>query len=297
MEYIVLNDGNSVPMLCFGPGMMSRGVKYQTGLLGRVQNKILSIKLQRSYVDANKTAIENGARFFDYSATYANEHLVAKAIKLAGIKREDVILTTRVSNQSQFKGNVRQVVLDSIKRFDTNYIDLLEFHWPVTNCYVDTWKEMVKMKSEGICRSIGVANCHQHHIEKLIQETGVIPAVNQIEIHPLFTQKPLLQYCKDKNIVVEAYTPLARMDERMTRLPLMNNIAKNHNKTISQIILRWHIQNGVIPVFRSMNAQRQKENFDIFDFELTTEEMNAIDSININSRLRYDPDNCDFSIL
>ena len=297
MEYIVLNDGNSVPMLCFGPGMMSRGVKFQTGIIGRVQNKILSIKLQRSYVDANKTAIENGARFIDYSATYANEHLVAKAIKLAGIKREDVILTTRVSKPWQLHGHVRQVVLDSIKRFGTNYIDLLEFHWPVTDCYVDTWKEMVKMKSEGICKSIGVANCHQHHIEKLIQETGVIPAVNQIEIHPLFTQKPLLQYCKDKNIVVEAYTPLARMDERMTRLPLMKNIAKIHNKTISQIILRWHIQNGVVPVFRSMNAQRQKENFDIFDFELTTEEMNAIDSININSRLRYDPDNCDFSIL
>lgn len=297
MEYIVLNDGNSVPMLCFGPGMMSRGVNYQTGILGRVQNKIHSIKLQRSYVDANKTAIENGARFLDYSATYSNEHLVAKAIKLAGIKRENMILTTRVSNQAQFKGNVRQVVLDSIKRFGTNYIDLLEFHWPVTDFYIDTWKEMIKMREEGICKSIGVANCHQHHIEKLIQETGVVPAINQIEVHPLFTQKALLQFCKNKNIVVEAYTPLARMDERMIRLPLLKNIAKVHNKSISQIILRWHVQNGVIPVFRSMNSQRQKENFDIFDFELTTEEMKAIDSININSRLRYDPDNCDFSIL
>lgn len=297
MEYFELNNNIKVPALCFGPGMMTRGIKSKNGLCGRLVKRIKLMQLTNAYTKANETAFENGARFIDYSATYGREDLVAKAMQKAGIKRQDCILTTRVSNPSQVNGNVREVVLRSIERFNTDYIDLLMFHWPVTDYYVETWKLMIKMKEEGICRTIGVANCHQHHIETLISETGVTPSINQVEVHPLFTQKTLLEYCKSKGIVVEAYTPLGRMDERMTRLPLLKNIAKKYKKSISQIILRWHIQNGVIPVFRSMNANRQKENFDIFDFVINEDDMRAIDSININSRLRYDPDNCDFSIL
>ena len=149
----------------------------------------------------------------------------------------------------------------------------------------------------GYCRAIGVANCHPHHIEHLIKATGFVPMVNQVEIHPLFTQKELINYCRSKNIVVEGYTAIARFDDRLMRLPLLHQIARKYNKTVVQLILRWHIQTGVIPIVRSMNKKRQLENISIFDFELSMEEMNAINGININSRLRYDPDNCDFSIL
>ena len=297
MEYFELNDNIKVPALCFGPGIMTRGISAPKNVIGKITSRFKLMQLQKEYTEANSSAFLAGARFIDYSATYGREDLIAKAMQKAGINRKDCILTTRVSNPSQVKGNVREVVLKSIERFNTDYIDLLMFHWPVTDHYVDTWKEMIQMKEEGICRTIGVANCHEHHIETLIAETGVAPSINQVEVHPLFSQKPLIEYCKSKGIVVEAYTPLARMDERMTRLPLLKNMAKKYNKTISQLILRWHIQNGVIPVFRSMNANRQKENFNIFDFTLSPEDMRAIDSININSRLRYDPDNCDFSIL
>lgn len=156
---------------------------------------------------------------------------------------------------------------------------------------------MEKLYDEGLCKSIGVANCHEHHLESILKIASIPPAINQIEVHPLLTQKPLIKYCKERNIQVEAYTPITRNDERITRLPLMQKIAKNHQKTIPQIILRWHIQNGLIPVIRSMNYNRQKENLSIFDFSLSEEELKQIDSVNINSRLRFDPDNCDYSIL
>lgn len=297
MEYFKLIDNSTVPALCFGPGIMTRGVNMPKSFLERVKYDFIIRKLTKCYTKAVESALSVGASFIDYSASYGREDLIAKAMRNAGIERESCVLTTRVPNYAQMRGTVRDVVMDSIRRMDTNYIDILMFHWPVTDHYVKTWKEMIKMKEEGICRTIGVANCHQHHIDTLQQETGVLPSINQVEVHPLFTQKPLLGYCKSKGIVVEAYTPLARMDERMTRLPLLKNMEKKYNKTISQLILRWHVQNGVIPVFRSMNASRQKENYNIFDFALSEEDMHAIDSININSRLRYDPDNCDFSIL
>lgn len=171
------------------------------------------------------------------------------------------------------------------------------FHWPVTGYYEAAWKEMVKLYQEGYCKVVGVANCHKHHLEKLFSVSDIIPAVNQIEVHPLFTQKELIRFCWNNNIAVEAYTAIARFDDRLMRLPLLKNIADKYNKTIVQIILRWHIQTGVIPLVRSLNFKRQQENINIFDFQLTKEEMKAIDGININSRLRYDPDNCDFSIL
>jgi diketogulonate reductase-like aldo/keto reductase len=202
-----------------------------------------------------------------------------------------------VSNKRQEKGNIREELFNTLKSYQTDYVDLYMFHWPVTGVYLDTWKQMEQLYKEGYCRAIGVANCHQHHLEEIFEIAEVIPMVNQFEIHPLFTQKPLIEFCKSKGIQVEAYTPIARFDDRLARLPALNAIARKYNKTIVQIVLRWHIQNKVIPVVRSLNKKRQLENISIFEFKLTEEEMCKIDSFNINSRLRYDPDNCDFSIL
>jgi diketogulonate reductase-like aldo/keto reductase len=156
---------------------------------------------------------------------------------------------------------------------------------------------MEQLYREGYCRAIGVANCHRHHLEKIFKIAEIIPQVNQIEIHPLFTQKPLISYCKSKDIAVEAYTPLARYDGRLVNLPKLKMIAANYNKSVIQIILRWHIQTGVIPIVRSLNKKHQAENVSIFDFMLAEDEMRTIDGFNINSRLRFDPDNCDFSML
>lgn len=137
-------------------------------------------------------------------------------------------------------------------------------------------------------KAIGVANCKVHHLKAML---------NQFEIHPLFTQKPLIEYCKQRDIAVEGYTPLARFDERLKNAFCLQEISKKYNKTIPQIILRWHVQNDVIPIVRSMNPKRQIENISIFDFELTADEVNRIDKLNINSRLRYDPDNLNYSVV
>lgn len=297
---IKLNNGVEIPVIGSGPGLPGYTAKYHPkySLLYRAYNKLVRRPLVCAHwVDAVAHSFRVGFTLLDNSASYCNESLVYKAICKSGIKREELFITTRASNRAQCARKVREEFFKSLKALRTDYVDLYQFHWPVTGYYIDTWKEMVKLYQEGYCRSIGVANCHIHHLEKILEVTEVIPAINQIEVHPLFTQKELISYCKEHGIQVEAYTAVARMDDRLVRLPLLRDIAKKYNKTIVQIVLRWHIQNGVIPIVRSLNKTRQKQNIDVFDFDLSQDEMLSIDGININSRLRYDPDNCDFSVL
>lgn len=297
MEKILLNTNASIPIICFGPGMLSRNLHSRKTFIGKLEYKFSYKKAEYCYYKAICNALELGYRFIDYSAAYGREDLLNKAVHSSGVDRKDLFLTTRISNQAQYKNEVRKEFFTSLKRYGTEYIDILMFHWPVSDHFLSTLEEMIKLKEEGYCKSIGVANCNIHHINEIIKQFGIIPAINQVEIHPLFTQKELVKYCQKNGIVVEAYTPLARFDERIVRLPLLKKISEKHSKSIAQIILRWHIQNKIIPVFRSMNKKRLKENLNVFDFNLSLHEMQLIDGININSRLRYDPDNCDFTIL
>ena len=296
MEYFELNNGNKLPTVCFGPGLWTRGMKFHSGIK-RIYDKYLLFKQEKNYFNGICSALKCGCSFIDFSAAYGREDLIAKAINKLNILRDDIYLTTRVSNASQFQGKVRDVALRSIEKLKVDYVDLLMFHWPVPEKFISTWETLIKLQEEGFAKNIGVANCHEHHLETLISATSVVPQINQVEIHPLFSQKNLINYCQSKNIQVEAYTSLGRMDERMTRLPLMKKLCNKYQKSISQLIIRWHIQNGVIPIFRSFNAKHQKDCIDIFNFEISNDDMKLIDSVNINSRLRYDPDNCDFTIL
>ena len=152
------------------------------------------------------------------------------------------------------------------------------------------------LKKQGLCKSIGVCNCNIHHLEEIRKLGTIMPSVNEIECHPLFTQEKLRKYCKDNDIQVLAYTSTARFDDRLQNTCL-KSIAKKYNKDIVQIILKWHIQIGNIPIFNTTNRKRYVSNMDIFDFKLTNDEIKNINAININSRLRYDPDNCDFTKL
>ncbi len=297
---IILNNNVEIPCIGNGPGIMKvpslwkANNNFVMDFMGKVVRKTYYLP---RFTKSISHAMSIGFTLLDYSTSYGYEKYIGKAIKKSGVGRHNIFLTSRVSNSQQIKGNIKEQLLNTLKYYNTDYVDLYMFHWPVSEVYLDTWQQMIELYKQGYCRSIGVANCHQHHLEEILKISDVVPAVNQVEVHPLFTQKPLVEYCKSKNIVVEAYTPVSRFDDRLVRLPLLKNIAEKYNKNIVQIILRWHIQNGVIPVVRSMNKKHQCENISIFDFELTSEEMKAIDRININSRLRYDPDNCDFSIL
>ena len=296
--------GGTIPQIGFGPGGMGYSPKMKRQRKGlslfiyKVQNKLYRTRnLKKSYVSSIANALNIGFRLIDYSSAYGDGILLGEAIRKSGISREEIFVTTRVSNKAQFNHKVREEFLKFLHNIGLKYVDLLQFHWPVTDMYLDTWKEMEKLKDEGYVKHLGVANCHQHHLEEIFKICKHRPEVGQFEIHPLFTQKPLIQYYRDHGLIVEAYTPIARYDDRLVRLPLLKHLEKKYNKTFVQIILRWHIQNGVIPLVRSLSYNHQKENFDIFDFELSEEDIKAIDGININSRLRYDPDNCDFTIL
>lgn len=292
------------PSIGFGPGIMGYSPKIQKQRKGlslfifKVMSKLFYRPIsERQYVNSVANALQIGFRLLDYSSAYGDGNLIGNAIKKSGIDREKLFITTRVSNRAQREKKVKDEFISFLRNTGLEYVDLLQFHWPVTDLYLNTWREMESLKDEGLVKHLGVANCHQHHLEEIFKICKYRPEVGQFEIHPLFTQKPLIQYYNDNGIIVEAYTPIARYDDRLVRLPLLKKLEKKYNKSFIQIILRWHVQNGVIPLVRSMSKEHQLENISIFDFELSAEDMALIDGININSRLRYDPDNCDFSIL
>lgn len=304
MQSIKLYNGVEMPILGFGPG----GMGYVPNRTARRFDKSLSVRIYRKFVEgplqrmtyegAIARGFDVGFRLLDYSAAYGDGKAVANAIRKSKINRDQLFLTGRISNKAQFKG--RQGVQDEIesilKGYGVDRLDLLMFHWPVAGHYEDTWKVICEAYDADKARSIGAANCHRHHLEKLM-ECGLKPMVNQFEVHPLFTQNDLVKYCQDLSIVVESYTAIARFDDRLMRLPALHRIAQSHGKSPAQIVLRWHVQRGCVPIVRSLNEVRQKEDVAIFDFQLSDEEMQTISGFNINSRLRYDPDNCDFSIL
>lgn len=282
-------------------GYSAKMAKKRKGLslfIYKVHNKLYyNSKQKNEYVSSVANAFRIGYRLLDYSSAYGDGHLIGEAIRKSGVKRDELFITTRVSNRAQREHRVREEFMKCIHNMGVDHVDLLQFHWPVTGLYLDIWKEMEELKDEGLVKHLGVANCHQHHLEEIFKICKYRPEVGQFEIHPLFTQKALIEYYKQQGIVVEAYTPIARYDDRLVRLPLLKRLEKKYNKNFVQIILRWHVQNGVVPLVRSLTPSHQLSNFQIFDFVLDEEDMQAIDAININSRLRYDPDNCDFSIL
>lgn len=304
MEYISLSNGNIMPKIGLGTDdvlfvrkLRSSDNRYFRRVLDIYHRRVLKPYLNYQLSNSIAEAIRIGYRLIDTSASYSNEGAIGRAIKISGVKREEIFVTTRVTNQQQYAHKVREAFYKSLENFGLDYVDLYMFHWPVTDYFLDTWREMEKLYEEGLVKNLGFANCHQHHIEDVLRICKVKPVVNQVEVHPLFTQKPLIEYCKSQGIQVEAYSPIAQNNDRLRRNKLLHALASKYGKTIHQIILRWHIENGVIPIPRSTNKQRLKQNVDVLDFSLSKEEVENIDKININSRLRYDPDNCDFTLL
>lgn len=297
LSTIKLNNGVQIPCIGIGPGIVGYNPhprQYSHNIFGRIHRR-LNLEIARpNYVKGVTNALKLGYRLIDYSFAYGTGREIMTAIKLSGLRREDIFLTSRVSNQQQYDGNVREAFFKGLKRMGLDYIDMYMFHWPVTDHFVDTYKEMEKLYKEGYVKVLGVANCHQHHLQAIMDNCEIMPAIDQFEIHPLFTQKPLVDFCHQHDIAVQAYTPLARNDDRLRSNPILGGVARKYGKTIQQVILRWDVQLNQIPIPRSLNPERQKQNIDIFDFCLTDEEIKAIDSININSRLRFDPDNLDF---
>ncbi|XXM74059.1 aldo/keto reductase [Lysinibacillus sphaericus] len=253
---------------------------------------VYQMKDPRETVEAVKSAIETGYLSIDTAAVYENEESVGHGVKESGANRKDLFITSKVWNTDQGYDSTLKAFETSLKKLDMDYMDLYLIHWPVEGKYKDTWKALERLHSEGLVKSIGVSNFHQHHLEDLMNSSNEKPVINQIECHPRLSQEQLKAFCQEENIAVEAWSPIARgkvLDE-----PALKQIAENHGKSSAQVILRWHLQNDVVIIPKSVHSSRIKENADLFNFELSADEMNKINDLNQNERFGPDPDNFDF---
>lgn len=239
-----------------------------------------------------KMAIDAGYRSIDTAAGYRNEEGVGKGIRESGIPRSELFITTKVQNSDQGYESTLRAFEESRKKLGLDYIDLYLVHWPVKGKYIDTWKAVEKLYREGLIRAAGVSNFQIHHLKDLFENSSLVPAVNQVEYHPHLTQLELKPFCKEHGIQLEAWSPL--MQGNFINIPLLKELANKYGKTPAQIVLRWDLQNEVVTIPKSVKENRIKENADIFDFELSKDDVNAISALNLNKRYGPDPDNFDF---
>ena len=240
--------------------------------------------------DVATQALLAGYRHIDTAAAYGNEAGVGQAIHAAGLDRDDVFVTTKCFNDDHGYEQAMRALKASLDRLEMDFVDLYLIHWPVParDKYVETWTAFIELQNQGLARSIGVSNFQPAHLQRLIDETGVIPAVNQIELHPRLQQAGLRHQHAELGIVTEAWSPLAQgqvLDD-----PTITQIAGAHEKTPGQVVIRWHLQLGNVVIPKSVTPERIIENFDVFDFVLTDDEMAAIEALDAGERIGPDPD-------
>ena len=247
-------------------------------------------------VHAVKFAIKQGYRSIDTAAIYGNEEGVGQAIHEAmteyEIKRKELFITSKVWNSDLGYESTIAAYETSLSKLGLDYLDLYLVHWPVEDKYLEAWRALETLYKEGRVKAIGVSNFQVHHLEKVISNTEIKPMVNQVEYHPRFTQQEVKTYCDNNGIQFEAWSPL--MQGQLFDNPLLKDLANKYDKTVAQIILRWDLQNGVVTIPKSTKEHRIVENANLFDFELTNEDMDQINNLNQNHRVGPDPDNIDF---
>ena len=268
---ILLNDGLSMPQLGFGV--------WQVG--------------DEKIVPSVSAALDAGYRSIDTAAAYGNERGVGEAIRASGVPREEIFLTTKLWSDKH--DNALAGIDESLAKLGQDRLDLYLIHWPrpKQGLYVEAWKGLIRCREEGKTRSIGVSNYTQAHEEEIIAATGVIPAVNQIELHPYFQQRAMRAYHADKGIVTESWSPLGQGGE-VLKDPVIVGIAETHGRTPAQVVLRWHMELGLVTIPKSVTPERIRENLDVFDFHLTSEDMARIEGLDRGERLGGDPDTADW---
>lgn len=234
-----------------------------------------------------KTALDIGYRHIDTASFYENEDMIGKILKESSVSRDEIFLATKLWNTDHGYEKTLNAFNESLKKLDTDYIDLYLIHWP-NQMHKETWRAMEKLYRDGYIKAIGVSNYKVSHLKELMDNFDTVPAVNQIEFHPELVQTELMNFCKENHIQVEAWSPLMR--GRVFDIGLFKQLSEKYNKSISQIVLRWDIQMGTSTIPKSINPDRIKENSDIFDFVISDDDMKKISSLNINKRISHDPD-------
>jgi 2,5-diketo-D-gluconate reductase A len=265
---VPLSDGETIPQLGFG---------------------VFQVPPEDT-AEAVTRALLAGYRHVDTAAGYGNEAGVGQAIHAAGLERNEVFVTTKCANDDHGREQAKHALKASLERLEMEHVDLYLIHWPVPSRdkYVETWQSFIDLQNEGLVRSIGVSNFQPAHLERLINETGVTPTVNQVELHPRLQQLGLRHEHAELGIVTEAWSPLAQgavLDD-----PTITAIAEAHGKTPGQVVLRWHLQLGNVVIPKSVTPERIIENFDVFDFTLSVAQMAAIEALDAGERTGPDPD-------
>lgn len=255
---ITLNDGNMLPSIGFGTFPQDGNDSEMTTL----------------------RALEYGYRLLDTALSYGNESAVGRAIAGSEVPREEIIVTTKLPGRYQGYKEAKRGLYESLENLQLEYVDLYIIHWPLPrlNKYTESWRMLAELKQEGLIRSIGVSNFTSEHIERLVRETGILPTVNQIELHPYFAQQEQRDFHTRHGIVTESWSPLGR-GGKLLKEPAITAIANSHNVSPAQVILRWHIQLGAVPIPKSADALRQQQNLEIFGFALDETQMKTITSL------------------
>lgn len=237
-------------------------------------------------------ALEAGYRHIDTASLYGNEESVGEAVKTSGIPREEIFVTTKVWNSDQGFQPTWEAFCRSLEKLDMEYIDLYLVHWPVRDKFVETWEALEEIYRKKLVRAIGVSNFLIHHLDVLLDRSGIPPMVNQVEFHPLLVQNDLLSYCRENDIQYQAWSPI--MKGRVNDIPLLQELGRKYGKTPVQITLRWDLQKGVVTIPKSVQKERIIQNADIFDFELDPGEIQKIDALDRHYRMGADPESFNF---
>ncbi len=265
---IKLNDGNRIPQLGLGVWKASND----------------------EATHAVATALDAGYRHIDTAAAYKNEVGVGRALAETSIPREEIFVTTKLWNDQQLYA--QKALEESLEKLKLDYIDLYLIHWPLPDQdnYVESWKQLLKLKEQGLAKSVGVCNFHIPHLQRLIDETGTAPTVNQIELHPSLPQRQLHAWNATHRIATESWSPLAQGGDGLFEEALIQKLAKKYGKTPAQIVIRWHLDNGLIVIPKSVTPKRIHENFNVFDFKLEKEELSEFTKLDTGKRLGPNPE-------
>ncbi|SDJ81333.1 Aldo/keto reductase [Nonomuraea maritima] len=266
---VKLSDGRSMPRIGLGTWPMNDEEARQSVVL----------------------AAQLGYRLIDTAAAYGNEAGVGAGVRESGVPREDLFVTTKLRGSQHGYDAAVQGLEDSLTRLGLDYVDLYLIHWPLPerDLYADTWRAFVDLRERGLARSIGVSNFTRQHIERIVAETGVWPVVNQVEMHPGFAQRELGAWHAEHGIVTESWSPLARAGKLLGD-PVVTELAAVHARTPAQVVLRWHTQMGAVPIPKSSDQERMRQNYELFDFSLSPDELDRMNALDGSGRTGGDPD-------
>ncbi|WP_337100690.1 aldo/keto reductase [Paenibacillus sp. YIM B09110] len=270
---------------------LSNGVRMPWFGLG-----VFKVEEGAELIEAIKAAVRHGYRSIDTAAIYENESGVGQGIREAlsesGLSRDQLFVTSKVWNADLGYEQTLAAFETSLAKLGLDYLDLYLIHWPVAGKYKEAWRALETLYKQGRVKAIGVSNFQIHHLKDLMETAGIKPMINQVELHPLLTQQELHSFSKEQGIQLEAWSPL--MQGQLFEHPVLQEVAAKHGKSVAQVILRWDLQRGIITIPKSTKEQRIIENANVFDFELTSGDMEQIEALNENRRVGPDPDNFDF---